>query len=160
MKNGNVAIQVQRRPALWPDEFETLFGRAARGLFPRRHLLAGFPALAREVAWLPDMDVFDRDGKTVVRVDLPGMKREDIQVTVEGDLLTVHGHRAEEKEVKEEHYYCAERATGEFTRTITLPEGVASDAIEATYQDGTLEVVVPKPAAKQPAPTKVAVKSG
>jgi HSP20 family protein len=156
MKNGKaVAVQERKRALLWPEEFETLFDRAARGLFPRRRL---FPTLSRQFAWLPDMDVFDREGKTVVRMDLPGMKREDIEVSVEGGMLTVHGHRAEEKEVKEENYYCAERATGEFSRTITLPEGVATDAIEATYKDGILEVVVPKPVTEQPAPTKVDVK--
>jgi HSP20 family protein len=114
--------------------------------------------LAAAGLWLPDMDVFDRDGKTVVRVDLPGVKREDIEVTIDGDLLTIQGHREEEKEVKEESYYCAERATGQFSRTISLPEGVAAEAVEASYKDGTLEVVIPKPAVEKPASAKVKVK--
>jgi HSP20 family protein len=90
------------------------------------------------------MDVFEREGKTVVRVDLPGMKREDIEVAVEGDMLVIKGKREEAQEIKEEHYYCAERAVGEFSRAISLPEGVTAAEIEGTYKDGVLEVVIPR----------------
>jgi HSP20 family protein len=158
-KEQGVAVRERRPLGLWPDELDRFFDRAMRGFRPRRRFLRGFPALWREVAWMPDMDVFEREGKTVVRLDLPGIKREDITVEVQDDTLVISGHREEEKEVKEEHYYCAERATGEFSRAITLPEGVTADAIEATYHDGILEVVVPKPAAaEKPPTTKVPVK--
>jgi HSP20 family protein len=128
---------------LWED-FDRFFERPL-GLFPRRRLL--LPELRKAEGWIPDMDVFERNGNTVVRVDLPGMKREDVQVTVEKDMLLIRGHREEEKEVKEDDYYCSERATGDFSRGISLPEGVTTDQIQATYNDGVLEVVVPKPAA-------------
>ncbi len=159
-KEQGVAVREHKRPlGLWPDELDRFFDRAMRGFRPRRRFLRGFPALWREEAWMPDMDVFDREGKTVIRLDLPGIKREDIEVEVRDDTLVVHGHREEEKEVKEEHYYCAERATGEFSRAITLPEGVTADAIDATYQDGILEVVIPKPAAtEKPTTAKVQVR--
>ena len=107
---------------------------------------------------MPDVDVFERSGKLVVRTDLPGMRREDIDVSVEGDLLTIKGHREEEKEVKEEDYFCSERATGEFTRTVRLPEGVSADHVEAQYENGVLEVKLPKPVATATAAVKVPVK--
>lgn len=107
---------------------------------------------------MPDIDVFEREGKVVVRADLPGMKREDMQVTVEGDLLTIKGRREEEKEVKEEDYYCSERSTGEFSRTMRLPEAATAEAIEAKYEDGVLEVTVPKPASPESKAKTVTVK--
>jgi HSP20 family protein len=104
------------------------------------------------------MDVYEKDGKIVMQVDLPGMKREDIDVSVEGDMLVVRGHREEEKETKEEDYHRSERATGTFMRSIRLPEGTNSDAIQATYKEGVLEVSVPQPATPEPKELKVAVK--
>jgi HSP20 family protein len=107
---------------------------------------------------MPDVDVFEKDGNVVVRTDLPGLRPEDIDVSVEGDVLTIKGHREEEKEVKEEDYYCSERATGDFVRTVRLPEGVTADKVEAHYENGVLEVTVPKPAASVTAAVKVPVK--
>jgi len=126
-----------------PDDLERWMERAFRGPWLWRRRWPVWPGLRRDVAWLPDMDVFEREGKTVVRVDLPGIKREDIEVAVEGDMLVIRGRREEAKEIKEEDFYCAERATGEFSRAISLPEGVKAEEIEASYQDGVLEVVVP-----------------
>ena len=86
------------------------------------------------------------------------MKREDIEVGVEGNMLVIRGHRAEEKEIKEENYYCAERATGEFYRAFTLPGGVDPDTIQATYKDGVLEVKMPRTVTAEPKKLKVGVK--
>ena len=145
------------RAFAWPEDIERFFDRAFRGSL-RRPWLA-WPALHREAGWLPDMDVFERNGKSVVRMDLPGIKREDIEVTIEGDMLVIRGHREEEKEVKEDAYYCAERATGEFSRAISLPEGASAADIEATYADGVLEIVMPSKAAPaKAAPAKIEVK--
>jgi HSP20 family protein len=100
----------------WPEDIDRLLEGAFR--FPRRwrQLWPAWRELRGYALWMPEMDVFEREGKTVVRVDLPGMKREDIDVVIEGDMLVIHGHREEEKETKEENYYCAERASGEFSR--------------------------------------------
>jgi HSP20 family protein len=116
------------------------------------------PRLGWEEGWLPDIDVFEREGKLVVRADLPGMKRDDIEVAVEGDSLVVRGQRREEREVKDEDYYCCERAVGEFSRAIGLPEGADAEQIEATYQDGVLEVTVPVAEARVARKVEVAVK--
>jgi HSP20 family protein len=149
---GVSVIERPRRP-LWPD-VERYFDRFMRGFPTSRR----FSRTLTTEGWLPEIDVFERDGKLVVRADLPGMKSEDIDVTVAGDLLTVSGKREEEKEVKEEHYYCSERSTGEFTRTIRLPEGVTAESVEASYADGVLEVTVPRPATAEAKTTKVPVK--
>jgi HSP20 family protein len=148
------------RPMLWPDDMERFFTRAMRGfdMGPWRGFGRLRPMISRTEAWLPDMDVLEQEGKLVVRMDLPGMKREDIDVAIEGDMLVVSGHRAEEKEVKEEDYYCTERSSGSFRRAVRLPEGANADAIEANYQDGVLEVRIPRPAAPEPKKLKVDVK--
>jgi HSP20 family protein len=156
-KGGAVAVRKSPGMLAWPDDVEQLFDRAFRYPFVARRR-PFWPALRREATWLPDMDVFERDGKTVVRLDLPGIKRENISVTVDNDMLLISGHRKEEKEMKEENYYCSERATGEFSRGISLPEGVKAEEIEATYQDGVLEVIVPKAVAATETSVKVPVK--
>lgn len=159
MTNGQkeaIAIQEKRprRLLAWPDDMERYFDRRMRDFaWPfrrwRRPLME---------AWFPDIDVFEREGKVFVRADLPGMKPEHLEITVEGDLLTIKGRREEEKEVKEENYYCSERAFGEFSRTVRLPEGAAAEAIEATCSDGVLEIAIPRPAAPETKTVKVQVK--
>jgi HSP20 family protein len=152
---GTVAVE-QRKPRRllgWPEDFERYFDQRL-GEWPFRFWRR--PAEAE--AWMPDVDVFEKNGKVVIRTDLPGMRPEDIDVSVEGDLLTIKGHREEEKEVKEEDYYCSERATGDFLRTVRLPEGAAPDKVDAHYENGVLEVTIPKPVAKGEAAVKVPVK--
>jgi HSP20 family molecular chaperone IbpA len=143
-------------PAFWPDDFERLMGRflgrPMRGFWRMR------PPMWHQDEWLPDMDMFEEEGKVVVRLDLPGMKREDIDVAVEGDMLVVRGQRQEDKEIKEENYYCAERAPGAFYRSIRIPEGTSPDAIEAAYKDGVLEVRLPRPVTAEPKKLKVSIK--
>ncbi len=95
-KPQEMTVREHKRPlGLWPDELDRFFDRAMRGFRPRRRFLRGFPALWRAEAWMPDMDVFAREGKTVMRIDLPGMRREDIEVEVQGDTLVIRGHREE-----------------------------------------------------------------
>lgn len=154
-RKGGITVQEKRprRTPVWP--FEPYFDRIMRGFTPRA---LRWPRLWTGEEWLPDIDVFEREGKIVVRADLPGMKREDIQVSVEGDMLTIRGHREQEKEVKEEDYYCCERSTGEFSRTMRLPEGVGVEVVEAKYEDGLLEVTIPRPAAPERKAKNVTVK--
>lgn len=108
--------------------------------------------------WMPDTDVFERDGKIVVRADLPGMKRDDIDVSVQDDMLILGGHREEEKQIDGDNYYGSERATGRFCRAIALPDGVGPDEIEALYQDGVLEITFPKGATQESRRVQIEVK--
>jgi len=151
-KHGVSVMERHRRP-LWPD-VERYFDRFMRGFPAPRRLARAWSA----EGWLPEIDVFEREGKIVLRADVPGIKADDIDVTVEGDLLTVRGKREDEKEVKEENYYCSERSSGEFSRTIRLPEGVSAESVGASYTDGVLEVSVPKPQQAETKTTKVPVK--
>lgn len=122
--------------------FEDTFGS------PRR-------PMAMATAWLPAVEVFEREGQVVMRADLPGLKREEITVEVTDGSLTIAGERKVEQEIKEQDYYRCERSYGTFRRTIPLPTGVEKGKIAATYKDGVLEVTLPK--AKGPEATKVAI---
>jgi HSP20 family protein len=116
------------------------------------------PAMWRwpnEKNWVPSVDIFEKDDKFVVKAELPGMKEEDIDVSVVGDTLTVKGEKKTETEVNEEDYYRCERSYGNFYRSIPLPSTVDANKIEANYQDGVLEVTLPK--AAEVKPKKIAV---
>ncbi len=135
--------------------FDRIMGGGAPGAFMR---LWGRPSRFPDMMWAPDVDVFEREGKVIVRADLPGVKKDDISVEVVENALVIRGSRKEEKEVKKENYYRSERFEGEFSRAIRVPEGVDTNTIEATYQDGVLEVTIPCPAAVGSKTTKVTVK--
>ena len=105
--------------------------------------------------WTPSVDVYEKDNTLVVKAELPGMTKDDIEVTVEqGDLL-IRGERKTEHEVNEEHYRRMERSYGSFYRRIPLPADVKADQVTASYKDGVLEVDVPKPADEKPQPRKI-----
>jgi len=108
-----------------------------------------------ERGWAPAMDVFERDDRFVVKAEVPGMKEEDIDVSVVGDTLTIKGEKKSETEAKEEDYYCCERSYGNFYRSIALPSTVNASEIEANYEDGILEVSLPK--APEVKPKKITV---
>ena len=148
---------VMERKPWWtrPEEMERGLDRLMRFTPLAFHR---WPRLWPAEEWLPDVDMFRRDGNLLIRADVPGIKPEDLEGTVEGDLLTIKGHREEEKEVKEEDYYCSERARGEFRRTIRLPEGVTADEIEAHRENGVLEVTIPAPRAAEEKAVKIPVK--
>jgi len=108
-----------------------------------------------ERGWAPAIEVFDKEDKFVVKAEVPGMKEDDIDVSVVGDTLTIRGEKKAETEVKEEDYYCCERSYGSFSRSIALPSHVDANKIDADYENGVLEVSLPKkPEVK---PKKIAV---
>ena len=128
--------------------FEDIFGRPFLPTVWRRlHM--------EERGWAPPIEVFEKEDKFVVKAELPGMEEEDIDVSVTGDTLTIKGERKAEAEVNEEDYYCCERSYGSFLRSIALPSTVDAKKIEAGYEDGVLEVTLPK--ATEVKPKKVAV---
>ena len=108
-----------------------------------------------EMGWAPAIEVFEKEDKFVVKAELPGIKEEDIDVSVVGDTLTIKGERKAESEVKEEDYYCCERSYGSFSRSIAVPSNVDAKKIEASFEDGVLEVSLPK--APEVKPKKVTV---
>ena len=94
--------------------------------------------------WTPAVDIYESENKEVVlKAELPGLQREDIDVTVEGATLTIRGHRRREEAVAEGAYRRVERHYGAFTRSFTLPSGVDAGAVRADYRDGVLTVRLP-----------------
>lgn len=111
-----------------------------------------------EMGWAPAIDVFEKEDKFVVKAELPGMKEEDIDISVVGDTLTIKGERKAESEVEEEDYYYCERSYGSFSRSIDIPSNVDAKKIEANYNDGVLEVSLPKTPEVKPKKISVSAK--
>jgi HSP20 family protein len=119
------------------------------------------PSAARgnggERQWIPAMDLVEADGEYVLRADLPGLGEQDVAVELEDDVLTISGERRSEHERRAEGYRRVERATGRFTRSLTLPDGVQGADIRASFRNGVLEVRIPKPERRQPQRIAIAV---
>ncbi len=114
-----------------------------------KSFFSGFPE-EREGYWAPIIDIEEDKDKIIVKVEIPGMRKEDIQVAVHGNILTVSGERKQESELKDRTYHRIERAYGKFSRTITLPSEVDADEIKASYKDGLLKIDLPKPESIKP----------
>ncbi len=121
------------------DELDQLFGQAFGRT--RESVLSG---------WSPALDLYDNAEKTVVKAELPGLKKEDINISLQDGVLTVSGERKEEKEFETAETYRSERLLGRFQRSIRLPSPVETDKIKATYTDGVLTVTLPKTEAAKP----------
>jgi HSP20 family protein len=128
--------------------FDTLFDTPARGngsTAPR---------------WIPPMDLVETADEFVLRADLPGLTESDVNIEVEENVLTVSGERRAEHEHRDEGYYRVERATGAFSRSLTLPEGIDPESVRASVDRGVLEVRIPKPEERKPRRVSIAVGSG
>jgi HSP20 family protein len=108
--------------------------------------------------WIPPMDLVEQDGEFVLRADLPGVGKDDVKIELDDNVLTVSGERHSEQKERKEGYYRFERASGSFSRSLTLPEGVDPEAIKANFDNGVLEVRIPKP--QQREPQRVAISVG
>jgi HSP20 family protein len=100
--------------------------------------------------WMPAMDLVETADHYVLRADLPGLSDEDVNVQLEDNMLTISGERKAEHESEQEGYYRLERAFGAFSRSLTLPDGVEPDGVQAHFDRGVLEIRIPKPAQKKP----------
>ena len=125
--------------------FERTFGRAER---------RGIPMVR---GWVPSIDMFDRDSEVVVRADIPGMSKEDIDISVLGNMLTISGEQKSEEKIDEDNYQYRERSYGKFQRNLPLPQGVDAGNIKASYKDGTLEITMPKTEEAKPKQIEVTV---
>jgi len=115
------------------------------------------PGLA-EGAWLPAVDVSETDGEFVVRAELPGMSHEDIDINVQDNILTLKGEKKQEQKEEHENFHRLERCYGSFSRSFTLPAGVKTEDIKATFKDGILQVTMPK--AEEAKAKKIAITAG
>ncbi len=132
------------------DEVNRLFDNFFTGLPERRRGLL-------EGEWAPSVDVAETDNEVVVTAELPGVKQDDVDITITDDVLTLKGEKKEEKEVKEKNYHRIERSYGSFQRSVSLPAGVQADKAKATYKDGVLHITVPKAEEAKPKQIKINV---
>jgi HSP20 family protein len=130
----------------WERRFDDLFGRP----------LSRLPV--EEKGWMPALDVFEKEDRFVVKAELPGMKEDDIDVSVVGDTLSIKGEKKTETEINEEDYYRCECSYGSFYRSIPIPSNVDANKIEASFEDGVLEVALPKSAKVKPKKIAVSAK--
>ena len=106
----------------------------------------------------PSIDVYEEGDNIIVKAEIPGVKKEDISVTLSDDTLTISGKKSEEKEVKKENYYRKEIRSGSFSRSFTLPARVDKDKVKATYKDGVLQLVLPKAPEEKEKEIKIEIK--
>ena len=100
--------------------------------------------------WIPAMDLAEDEGEYVVRADLPGVTDQDVHIELQDDVLTISGESKSEHRERKNGYYRVERASGRFSRALTLPEGVDPQGVRAHFSNGVLEVRIPKPAERKP----------
>ncbi len=148
-----------QRPTLstWPsfgrlsdlrDEIDRLFESPLSELTRTSQLLSG---------WKPALDVYENKDHFVVKAELPGMKKEDIEVSLHDGSLSISGERKTESKHEEGEVYRAERFFGRFQRTVTLPTAVAADKVKAAYNDGVLTITLPKTEEAKPKKIDVSV---
>ncbi len=130
------------------DEMNRLFDLSAPGFGSREDRLLG--------VWSPPLDVFQDKDHVFLKVELPGMKKEDIQISLHENTLTISGERKQEQEVKEGDSYRSERFFGRFHRSVTLPVAVQANHVTAQYKEGILTVTMAK--AEEAKPKQIEVK--
>ena len=136
-------MSVLVRPEPFSSEFSRLF-----------NTLWDSPGTSRH--WIPEMDLVETDDHYLLKADLPGMKQEDVAIEFNDGTLTISGERRAEYERKEKGFFRLERSFGKFSRSLTLPEGIDPDKIEAEFHDGVLDVRIPKPEQRKPRRIEVA----
>ena len=157
IESMNYLTRWQRPDLSWPtfgrltslrDEIDRLFEAPLAELVRGSQLLSG---------WTPALDIFEDKDNLVVKAELPGMKREDIQVSLHDGSLSISGERKTETKHEDAEVYRSERFVGRFQRTVTLPTPVASDKVKAQYKDGILTITLPKTEEAKPKQIEVNV---
>ena len=136
------------------DELARFWGRplGTRAMMRPSRLLAQLPL------GVPRLDVFEEDGNLVIKTDLPGVKKEDVQVELDDGDLVIQGEMRSEHEVNEDQYYRMERNVGRFYRRVPLPVDVKPEDVQASMSDGVLEVRIRKPTQTKSEGTRIPVK--
>lgn len=125
------------------DEMDRVFDRVFRDFgAPRRSWLSSRGERTMHGLWTPRVEAFQKGNQFIVRAELPGLKKDDVQVEVTDEAVTLHGQRREEREEEREGFYHSELEYGQFHRTIQLPDGVIADSAKASFRDGVLEITM------------------
>jgi HSP20 family protein len=134
-------------------QMDSLFAPSL-GLFGQRQ----DAAMPSTPVWAPALDISERKDAYLITVELPGVKLDDLQITLDDGLLTIQGERSFADDTSEQQYHRIERRYGAFRRSITLPAHVMADAVEASFEDGVLQILVPK--AEEAKPKHIQVRPG
>lgn len=110
--------------------------------------------------WVPPMDLVEAGDEFVLRADLPGLDRDELELEVKDNVLTISGERRAEHEDRKEGYHRVERSFGRFSRSLDLPEGIDASAVTADFDRGVLEVRIPKPEERQPTKIEIGGRNG
>ena len=127
----------------WRGEIDRLRDEMDR-LYDRFFDWRPFHRFSEEGEWLPSLDVSETSKEIVVKAELPGLEAKDIDVSLDGNVLTLRGERKQEKEERDESFHRVERSYGSFSRSIRLPADVDHAQIKATYKRGVLKINLPK----------------
>jgi HSP20 family protein len=153
---------LQRWNPFTPSVWDSPFALLRRATADMERLFDGIPAeflskqdsrAFKELRWTPSVDVIEKDRVLTIRVDLPGLTKDEVKVDVTGDAITVQGERKKEIQEDREGQYRLERAYGSFFRAVPLPEGVKPEDVKASFKNGVLEVTAPLSAKNVAPPT-------
>jgi HSP20 family protein len=144
------------RNLLTPEPVYTLQQRLNR-LFDEAFLPLGAEPFSM-AEWSPSCDIYETENEIVVKAEIPGVKKEDVKLSVRDNVLTLSGERKFEEETKKENYVRVERGYGSFTRSFTLPFYADAKKISAEFKDGLLEVKLPKSEEAKPKEVEIKVK--
>ena len=147
-----------RELATWPSdlfgiqrEMNRMFDGFFRGSITRTKIM-------QSPAWTPAVDIAEHDDEYFVKVELPGVNKDDVKITLENNILTIRGEKKQEKETKKENYHRVERSYGSFQRSFTLPTTVKATKSMQSYKDGVLQISLPKAEEAKPKQIEVKVK--
>ena len=154
-KSKEVAVTKKNEPAAaapsllsplraWEREMERMFDDFPFFRWPRFRDLAPFRAARELRVQMPSIDVYEEKDSVVVKAEMPGMGKDDIEVNVTDSTLTIRGEKKREEEVKDADYHRSEREYGSVYRSLTVPAGIKTDEAKATFKDGVLEIRLPK----------------
>ena len=152
-----MAIEVYR-PSLMPRAFEEMEDMMERWISARPFGLDWRKLPTNGHAWSPSIEVVEKNDRYIVKAELPGVKKEDVDISISENVLTIKGERKETANVKEEEIQYCEMTYGSFSRSFTLPTRVDADKISATYENGILDVTLPKSVAAMPKKIEVKTK--
>jgi len=154
---GEVSSQLATAPLnvmkRFGEEVERLFGDFGLG----RNWTDSIGRAFGQDLWSPQVEVFEREGELVVRADLPGLTKDEVNVEIGARGVTIEGERRGHREEKRDGYYHSERHYGKFYRRLPLPEGTDTDNARATFRDGVLEITMTAPARKETKPRKLLI---
>jgi HSP20 family protein len=147
--------RMQRWNPFAPSAWDSPLSLLRRATADMERMFAGIPAeffpsedsrAVKELRWTPSVDVIEKDDALTIRVDLPGLTKDEVKIAVTGDVITIQGERKKEVQEGKGSHYRIERAYGSFFRAVPLPDGVKAEDVKASFTNGVLDVTVPLPA--------------